>query len=77
MNLSKNVGKFLICESNVEYKGGYDFSFEYKVIDPTNAEVLLHIKHNAFNWGGLDRPLFNPVFNKYIDWMNENKKINN
>lgn len=77
MNLSKNVGKFLICESNVEYKGGYDFSFEYKVIDPTNAEILLHIKHNAFNWGGLDRPLFNPVFNKYIDWMNENKKINN
>lgn len=74
LNLSKSVGKFLICESNVEYKGGYDFSFEYKVIDPTNAEILLHIKHNAFNWGGLDRPLFNPVFNEYIDWLNENQK---
>lgn len=74
MNLSKNVGKFLICESNVEYKGGYDFTFEYKVINPTNAEVLLHIKHNAFNWGGLDRPLFNPVFNEYIDWTKANKK---
>jgi hypothetical protein len=74
LNLSKNVGNFLICESNIEYKGGYDFTFEYKVINPTNAEVVLHIKHNAFNWGGLDRPLFNPVFNKYIDWLNENKK---
>ena len=74
LNLSKNVGKFLICESNVEYKGGYDFTFEYKVINPTNAEVVLHIKHNAFNWGGLDRPLFNPVFNKYIDWLKANKK---
>ncbi|WP_133158829.1 hypothetical protein [Flavobacterium alvei] len=73
LNLSKNVGKFLICESNVEYKGGYDFSFEYKVINPTNAEILLHIKHNAFNWGGLDRPLFNPVFNEYIDWLKENQ----
>ena len=74
LNLSKNVGKFLICESNVEYKGGYDFTFEYKVINPTNAEILLHIKHNAFNWGGLDRPLFNPVFNKYIDWVKTNNK---
>jgi hypothetical protein len=74
LNLSKNVGKFLICESNVEYKGGYDFSFDYKVINPTNAEVLFHIKHNAFNWGGLDRPLFNPVFNAYIDWLKENQK---
>lgn len=74
MNLSKNVGKFLICESNVQYKGGYDFSFEYKVINPTNAEVLLHIKHSAFNWGGLDRPLFNPVFNEYIDWVKANNK---
>lgn len=74
MNLSKNVGKFLICESNVEFKGGYDFSMEYKIINPTNAEVVLHIKHNAFNWGGLDRPLFNPVFNKYIDWIRANKK---
>lgn len=74
LNLSKNVGKFLICESNVEYKGGYDFTFEYKVINPTNAEILLHIKHNAFNWGGLDRPLFNPVFNKYIDWIKANNK---
>jgi len=73
LNLSKNVGKFLICESNVEYSGGYDFVFEYKVINPTNAEILLHIKHKAFNWGGLDRPLFNPVFNKYIDWINLNK----
>jgi len=74
LNLSKNIGKFLICESNVEYKGGYDFSFEYKVIDPTNAEILLHIKHDAFNWGGLDRPLFNPVFNEYIDWIKANQK---
>ncbi len=73
LNLSKNVGKFLICENNVEYKGGYDFTFEYKVIDPSNAEILLHIKHNAFNFGGLDRPLFNPVFNKYIDWLKTNK----
>ncbi len=73
LNLSKSIGKFLICESNVEYKGGYNFSMEYKIINPTNAEVVLHIKHNAINWGGLDRPLFNPVFNKYIDWINSNK----
>ena len=74
LNLSKNVGKFLICESNVEYKGGYDFTFEYRIINPTNADVLFHIKHDAFNWGGLDRPLFNPVFNRYIDWIKANKK---
>lgn len=73
LNLSKNIGKFLVCESNVEYKGGYDFAFEYKVINPTNAEILYHVKHNAFNWGGLDRPLFNPVFNGYIDWIKKNQ----
>jgi type IV secretory pathway VirB6-like protein len=74
LNLSKNVGNFLICENNVEYKGGYDFTFEFKVINPVNAEILLHIKHNAFNWAGLDRPMFNPVFNQYIDWLKDNQK---
>jgi len=72
LNLQKQVGNFLICESTPEYLGGYDYSFSFKIINPSNSETVLEIKHKAFNWGGLDRPLFNPVFNYYIDWIKKN-----
>ena len=73
-NLSKNIGKFLICECNFEYLLRFNFRFDFKIINPMNSEILFHIRHNAINWGGLDRPLFNPVFNKYIDWIKTNTK---
>ncbi len=72
LNLHKQVGNFLICETTPEYLGGYNFSFKFSIINPSNSETVLEIKNKAFNWGGLDRPLFNPVFNYYIDWIKRN-----
>lgn len=74
LNLQKQVGNFLVVESTPEYLGGYDYSFKFKVINPATSETLLELKHKAFNWAGLDRPLFNPVFNYYINWKNKNSK---
>ncbi len=74
LNLQKQVGDYLICVMNIEFLGGYEFRFEFKIVDPSTWNVLLDIKHKAFNWSGLDRPLFNPVFNYYIDWLSRNKK---
>ena len=74
-NLQKQIGDFLICETNIVYLGAYTYTFEFKIIDPSNADVLLDIEHKGFDWSGLDRPLFNPVFNYYIDWLNRDKNI--
>ena len=72
--LQKEVGKFLICETTIEHFNRYDFKFDLKIVNPENAEVLLEINHYAYNWAGLNKPLFNPVFNYYIDWLKKNKK---
>ncbi len=71
--LQKEIGNFLICEANAEQIGRYGFKFYFKIIDPANSDVLLEIDHYGVNWAGLDRPLFNPVFNYYIDWLKKNK----
>jgi hypothetical protein len=72
-NLQKEIGQFLVVNSNVEYKGAYTYIFDFELVDPSKAETVYHVRHQAFNFSGLDRPLFNPVFNDYIDWINENK----
>jgi hypothetical protein len=71
-NLQKQVGNFLVCETTAQNLGGYNYLFDFKITNPANAEVLLEIKHKGFNFSGLDRPLFNPVFNYYIEWMTRN-----
>jgi len=72
-NLQKEIGKFLVVNSNVEYKRGYTYIFDFELVDPSKAETVYHVRHEGFNFSGLDKPLFNPVFNNYIDWINENK----
>lgn len=74
LNLQKQVGNFMVCEVTPEYLGGYDYIFKLKLVNPATSETALEVKHKAFNWGGLDRPLFNPVFNYYIDWVRKNSK---
>jgi len=73
-NLSMNAGNFLICETSIELVARYDFTFELKIINPVNAEILFDVKHYAVNWAGLDRPLFNPVFNEYMEWLKKNNQ---
>lgn len=73
-NLQKEIGNFLVVEPYVEWKGGYNFEAEFKVLDPADGKVVFHVRNKAFNWDGLDQPLFFPMFNAFMDWI-EGKTI--
>lgn len=66
--LQKQIGPFLVVEPYVEWKGGYDFTASMKAVDPSTGETLLLIEQKAFNWAGLDKPLFFPLLNGVLDW---------
>jgi hypothetical protein len=69
----KHLGDFLVGELSTVWKGGHDYTAELKVIDPADGEVIFHAKNSAFNWDGLDQPLFYPLFNSFIEWANKNR----
>lgn len=66
--LSKQIGPFLIVQPYVEWKGGYNFFAHLKAIDPETGGTLLLLEQNAFNWAGLDDPLFFPLMNGFLEW---------
>ena len=70
---SKAYGPFLVVSTDVEWLGGYDFTASIKAIDPMTGRTLYHAKRKAFNWAGLDKPLFYPLFNGFLGWVNANK----
>jgi hypothetical protein len=70
----KNLGPFLVGELTTEWKGGYNFEADLKVVDPEDGKVVFQVKNTAFNWDGLDQPLFLPMFNAFIDWAKSNSK---
>ena len=73
-HLQKEIGIFLVVEPYAEYVGGYDYRAELKAYDPETGKLLLHLTNAAFNWAGLDKPLFYPLFNAFLDWT-RNKTI--
>jgi hypothetical protein len=51
---------------------GYYYTFQIRITNPKNNEVLFHVSHDHYRWGySMDRPLFFPVFNSVIDWIKE------
>lgn len=66
--LAKQMGPFLVVEPYVEWKGGYNFFAHLKAIDPESGETVLLLEQNAFNWAGLDDPLFFPLMNGLLQW---------
>ncbi len=70
---SKSYGKFLVVKTNVEWLGGYDFMASIEAIDPVTGKTHYLAKRKAFNWAGLDKPLFYPLFNGFLEWVNANK----
>ena len=66
--LAGQIGHFLIIEPSVEWKGGYDYEATLKVTDASTADTVFVAHRKAFNWAGLDKPLFYPMFNALIDW---------
>lgn len=71
--LQKQIGPFLVVEPHVEWRGGYNFYANLKAIDPETGETVLHIEQTAFNWSGLDDPLFFPLFNAFLQWTKGEK----
>lgn len=66
--LAKATGPLLVIKPYVEFKGGYNFSATIEAIDAETTETVFSAKQDAFNWSGLDQPLFFPLFNALIDW---------
>jgi len=66
--LQKQMGPFLVIEPYVEWKGGYNFFAQLKAVDPETGETVLLLEQNAFNWAGLDDPLFFPLLNGFLQW---------
>ncbi|WP_297799767.1 hypothetical protein [Arenimonas sp. GDDSR-1] len=71
---AKAYGPFLVVRTNVEWLGGYDYTASIEAIDPVTGRTHFHAKRKAFNWAGLDKPLFYPLFNGFLSWVNANKQ---
>jgi hypothetical protein len=67
-NLQKEIGSFLVVEPYADWKGGYDYIANLKVYDPETGKDVLVLENTAFNWAGLDKPLFYPLFNAFLEW---------
>jgi hypothetical protein len=73
-NLEGQIGPFIVVEPYVEWKGGYNFVASLKATDPETGETVLWLEQKAFNWAGLDKPLFYPLLNGFLEWT-QGKKI--
>jgi len=67
-HLQSHMGVFLVVEPYSIWEGGYNYSAELKAFDPETGETVFHVTNEAINWAGLDKPLFYPLFNAFIDW---------
>jgi hypothetical protein len=62
---------YLVADYTVDSEG-YDYTFHIRITNPKNNEVLFYASHDYYRfWYSMDRPLFFPVFNSVIDWVNE------
>lgn len=66
--LAKQIGPFLIVQPYVEVKQSYNFFAHLKAIDPETGTTVLLLEQTAFNWAGLDEPLFFPLMNGFMQW---------
>ncbi len=67
-NASVALGPFLVVEPTVDWLGGYNYVASLKVTDAQTGHVVLKLTNKAFNWAGLDQPLFYPLFNGFLSW---------
>jgi len=67
--LQKQMGPLLVVEPYVEWKGGYNYFAHLKAIDPESGETVLLLEQTAFNFSGLDDPLFFPLMNGFLQWV--------
>jgi hypothetical protein len=68
INASGALGPFIVVEPTVEWTGGYNYVSSLIVTDAQTGRVVLKLTNKAFNWAGLDEPLFYPLFNGFLSW---------
>ncbi len=66
--LAEQIGPFLVVEPILIFRGGYNFTATLKAIDAASGETVLMLEQKAFNWSGLDDPLFYPLLNAFGQW---------
>ncbi|MNQ97644.1 hypothetical protein D3C85_1133000 [compost metagenome] len=66
--LSKQIGNFLILETDAQWKGGYNFEGTMQAIDASTGKIVFKSSIKAFNWDGLDIPLYRPMLNAFVLW---------
>lgn len=69
--LSQEIGPFLVVRPATVWEGGYDFMASLTVTDPSTGEQIVVLRNSAFNWSGLDQPLFYPLLNGFLDWAQD------
>ena len=45
---------------------------ELKILDPATGDTVFHARNDLRVWGRYDEPLFYPLFNAFIDWIEKN-----
>ncbi|HMP84700.1 MAG TPA: hypothetical protein PKA41_18555 [Verrucomicrobiota bacterium] len=72
--LQKQIGNFMVADYSVQWDGSYWYTFDIALVNPSDGQTVFHATHRAFNWAGLDKPLFYPVLNAVKDWIEQNKR---
>lgn len=74
--VQKLFGNYLTAEFDfaltAPHLDGTNCVANLKIIDPSTMNVVLHVQNRAFVVSGFDQPLFYPVFNSLIDWIQKN-----
>ena len=68
-NLQKEIGTFLVVEPYYERISEYNYIGYLKAINPETGKEVIVLKNKAYNLTGLDKPLFYPLFNAFLDWV--------
>ncbi len=45
---------------------------DLKILDPVTGDTVFHAHNGKYVWNNLDQPLFYPLFNAFIDWIEKN-----
>ncbi|CAB3844670.1 hypothetical protein ABFG95_16840 [Achromobacter sp. HNDS-1] len=69
--LSKQIGNFLIIDVDSQWKGSYNFESTLQAIDASTGKTMFKSSVQAFNWDGLDVPMFRPMLNAFVLWTKD------
>jgi len=69
---SRALGQFMVVDIQLTADVGYQVAMTMTVYDPATATELFKVDHQVTNWAGLDGILFEPSFNAFIAWLEEN-----